>query len=204
MANFGPVSIVNRAMHHLGQDRIDSLEDASQRARHAAEAYDGVRQEVLTELEWNCAIKRAQLSALATAPAFGFSHQHALPADCLAVIGTDDPTQRWQIEHYNGARVLLANDTPINLRYVFDLEDANVMTAGLRECIALKLAADIANRITAQPELKAAMMNAYQQTLRSRRGKDARETSLTRIQPRGWVDAHYGGGDELILPWSEA
>lgn len=55
------VDIANRALSRLGAARITSLEQDVKNARAAKAALEVVREEVLTDHPWNCAVKRGTL-----------------------------------------------------------------------------------------------------------------------------------------------
>lgn len=66
---------------------------------------------------WNCAVKRAQLSPVDDAPAYGYRHAYLLPGDwvrTLKVGGYLDFTEDFRHE----GRYLLAGSSPTFLRYV--------------------------------------------------------------------------------------
>ena len=141
------VQICNRALQKLGSDSITSLADATEPARECNRAYFDVRDAELRDHNWNFAITRVQLAALATGPVWGFDKQFQLPADCLRVIevnGLNDPGA-WTVE----GRMLLANAAaPLDVRYVKRETDAGLFDPLFAEALASRLAAELAEPLT--------------------------------------------------------
>jgi|HigsolmetaAR203D_1030402.scaffolds.fasta_scaffold04141_4 hypothetical protein len=184
------VGICNRALSLLGQKSITSLEDNDQAARLCAETYGPVRDAVLRDHPWNCAIARADLAPLSERPAFGFGRQFELPADCLRVLelwGTDGP---WKIE----GRRLLTDATRALIRYIRRVEDPNQFDALLVEAIAARLAADLCEPITQKSTLTQSLWELYGQKLRAARSADAQEGTAEDLVGDVWLTARLGYG----------
>jgi hypothetical protein len=200
VADIGKVTIINAALLHLGQDRISSPADDSQRARYALERYDMIRQEVLVSVPWNCARELAALSQLATDPAWGWAYQYSLPDDCLLVLRMGENTNEWKVK----GRKLLTNADSANIEYIFDLEDPAVMTPLLRECIAMKLASELAVRVASMPDARSLMIRRYEECIAKAGGVEATESSLQKFIVREWDDAHYGFEGGAYRGWHES
>src|SRR5690606_7797987 len=113
MAN-NAVSICNMALGELGINAITSLDQATADARLCNRFYEQTRDEVLRAHPWNFAIKRVNLSAISTAPVFGWLYQYQLPSDYLRLIQLngweeDEQADRWEIE----ADKLLTDETTV-------------------------------------------------------------------------------------------
>ena len=94
---------------------------------------------------WNFALKRATLSALATAPAFGYTYQYQLPTDYIRAVefnaqaaGTSQAL--FEIE----GDKLLTNDATAELRYVYRNEDVSSWDDGFQAAFSFALAAAVA------------------------------------------------------------
>ena len=92
------VDICNIALTNLGEPKVVSLTENSERARLCNLRYPDVRDAVLRSHPWNCAMKRAQLTRTTSTPAFGYLYEYSLPADLLRVIGTHDSLVYYLIE----------------------------------------------------------------------------------------------------------
>jgi hypothetical protein len=91
--------------------------------------YDATRRSCLRMFPWNFARKRATLSRLPTAPAFGYADAYQLPNDYLqyVFIGEDpvtDPITDFVVE---GNHLLIDNDGASSLQicYIWDIQDVS-------------------------------------------------------------------------------
>ncbi|MDG4721588.1 MULTISPECIES: hypothetical protein [Thalassospira] len=96
--------IANIAMQLIGEQPITSLDEDSDRARLAKAYFRGAVDRVLAAHSWTWAKKRSLLSDATETPAFGYSYQYLLPADCLRVWSIEKEgislgvTQKWERE----------------------------------------------------------------------------------------------------------
>ena len=77
------VQICNGALNQLGASTILTLTEDSKNARLCNARYENVRDAVFRHHPWNCLQKRIQLPADTETPAWGYTKQFTLPADCL-------------------------------------------------------------------------------------------------------------------------
>ena len=80
------VQICNGALNQLGASTILTLTEDSKNARLCNARYENVRDAVFRHHPWNCLQKRLALPADTEAPAWGFTKQFTLPADCLRLL----------------------------------------------------------------------------------------------------------------------
>jgi hypothetical protein len=143
------VEICNRALQKLGAKRIVSLTEDSPNARSCNFAYTIIRDEELRKHTWSCATKRASLAALTELPLFGKALAFQLPSDFIRLLPPDASqnlnTHDWQIE---GNKIYTDYGAPLEIRYVFRLEDPNVMDSLFKDVVAVKLAMELAEEIT--------------------------------------------------------
>ncbi len=104
------VGIVNIALARIGEQPLSSLTDDNEAGRLANRHYASLRDAVLRERQWNCAVRRAVLPSLATAPSFGFSACFSLPSDFIRLISLEDIGQDFAIENTSDGRVICADD----------------------------------------------------------------------------------------------
>lgn len=175
------VEIANNALSMLGDDPITSLADDTERARLVNRIYPQTRDAVLRSHPWNCAITRATLGRLSTAPAFGWLYQYALPTDpyCLRVLALNDDEacadsgDEFKVE----GKALLTNTTTANIRYIQRITDPAQYDALLYEALSAKLAAKMAYPITKSQATAQAMLATYNGMLREARTIDGQEGS---------------------------
>lgn len=184
------VEIANRALDLLGAEAIVALTEDSENARAINRSYNIVLRSMLRKHVWNCAKKRVVLAPLAATPAFDYTYQFQLPADCLRPIFPNDATD-WSIE--KGKVLLTNNGNVLNLLYISMLDDPNDMDACFVEVFAGELAAKNCEKLTqsvskrreAKDELKTAWIDA--------RKANAFESIPNQQDFSSWVDARVTG-----------
>ena len=143
------VQICNRALQKLGAKRITSLTEDSPNARSCNVAYDDIREAELRAHTWNCAVKRAQLAEDSDTPLFGKSARFQLPSDFLRLLPKDPEENLNTIDFQIEQNYIYTNFVaPLDIRYIFNLEDPNVMDTLLREAIAARIAMELCEEIT--------------------------------------------------------
>jgi|TARA_X000001388_G_scaffold813_1_gene1064 hypothetical protein len=165
------VDICNGALNQLGASTILSLTEDSKNARLCNARYTQVRDAVFRSHPWNCLQKRVQLAADSDAPAWGFTKQYTLPADCLRVLTILDYDADYKIE---GRKILTDNST-MKILYVSRIEDPNEYDELLRETLSAALAADIAYAVTSSNPTASNMYNLFQDKLKDARFVDSTE-----------------------------
>lgn len=165
------VQICNSALNQLGASSITALTDDSKNARLCNERYTTIRDAVFRSHPWNCLIKRVQLAQDTATPAWGFTYQYTLPADCLRILGIKDYNSDYKVE----GRKLLIDESSVYLIYLAQITDVNELDVLLRETISAHLAQDIAYAITANLQVSKLMAEKYQAKLSEARHTDASE-----------------------------
>jgi hypothetical protein len=183
------VAIMNMALITIGERMITASTEDTKAARVADARYPDVRDEVLSAHPWNCATKRAALSQLATAPAFGFTYEYQLPADYLYLVQLEDPKEEYEIEDNK----ILSDNSTMKIIYVYQLTEVPKMTPSLVSAIAAKLAFEISNALARDPERSKTLWDAYQAKLSEARFVNATENPDRRFRTHSWTDARMTG-----------
>ena len=165
------VDICNGALNQLGASTILTLTEDSKNARLCNARYTQVRDAVFRSHPWNCLQKRVQLAADTDTPAWGFTKQYTLPADCLRVLTILDYDADYKIE---GRKILTDNST-MKILYISREEDPNQYDELLRETLSAALAADIAYAVTSSNPTASNMYNLFQDKLKDARFVDSTE-----------------------------
>ena len=165
------VDICNGALNQLGASTILTLTEDSKNARLCNARFTQVRDAVFRSHPWNCLQKRVQLAADSDAPAWGFTKQYTLPADCLRVLTILDYDADYKIE---GRKILTDNST-MKILYISRIEDPNEYDELLRETLSAALAADIAYAVTSSNPTASNMYNLFQDKLKDARFVDSTE-----------------------------
>ena len=165
------VDICNGALNQLGATTILTLTEDSKNARLCNARYTQIRDSVFRSHPWNCLQKRLQLAADSDAPAWGFTKQYTLPADCLRVLTILDYDADYKIE---GRKILTDNST-MKILYISRIEDPNEYDELLRETLSAAIAADIAYAVTSSNPTATNMYNLFQSKLKEARFVDSTE-----------------------------
>ena len=165
------VDICNGALNQLGATTILSLTEDSKNARLCNARYTQVRDGIFRSHPWNCLQKRTSLAKDATAPAWGFTAQFTLPADCLRLLYIIDYDSNYKVE----GRKILSNTSTMKILYISRVEDPNQYDELLRETLSAALAADIAFAVTSNNQTAQNMYQLFQDKLRDARFVDSTE-----------------------------
>lgn len=158
-------AICNLALAHLGEARIESLDEDNLASRACALHYGPTRDMVLRSHRWNFAQARVTLSESADAPAFGPAHQYPLPSDCLRVLECNETEDGDVIsnEYPVEGRCIVTNADTLNLVYVKRIEDVSQFDALFVEAFALKLAIVLSETIRGTTGKTADLAQQYEQ-----------------------------------------
>jgi len=183
-------AICNTALTRLGHDQIASLDDESTAGRACKLLYRQTRDSLLREHPWNFAIRRATLARESAAPEFEYAYRYPLPADCLRVIrlgeevySSADPDYRVE-----GGRVL-TDEGSVHVEYIAQVADAESFDPMFADCLAQRLAAELAIRLTDNSTLAEQAWRVYAQKLSLARTFDAREGTPRTIEADNWTVA---------------
>lgn len=183
------VDICNSALIKVGADRIISLTEDNQRARLCNEQYSKLRDDLLRAHPWNFAIKRVELAQSSTAPAFDYDYAFDIPSDCLRVLGTDlTSDDDFKIE---AGRRIVCNSSALSLKYIAQITDVGYFDSVFTECLAFKIAADIAYSLSGSASLAELLYRQYKEKLSEARSFDAQEGSADRILSDEWINSRY-------------
>lgn len=142
--------ICSNALRKLGDQPITALTDDSDRARNCNNIYPEIRDELLEARNWNFATERKSLARISTAPAFTWSYQYSLPADCLRPIRLQYIDEDYVIEGRN----LLTDAETVNLIYLKQVTDPNQFTPSFIIALEARMAAELAYPITGDMQLQ--------------------------------------------------
>lgn len=191
MAMANAVSICSNALLMLGAQTINDLNEPVDRAKIASNLYETVRDDLLRDHPWNCTIRRSVLSPDAEPPAFGYSNQFELPADCLRVLEVSESGS--QIDYLLEGRRLLANTTVLELRYVYLNDVENTWDAGLVKLLTVAMAAAMAYPITQSAALQQSFEQKLEQAKRRARAIDGQEDPAQTLGDERLYAARLGG-----------
>lgn len=171
------ITICSNALMRLGANKFDSFTQAdpagenNTQVRLCEELWETVRRQVLRANTWNCALKRASLTADVTAPAFGFAKRYPKPADWLRTVFVGINPEDTYVYRTEGA-YFLTDETAFPLLYVYDNTDPTTYDAGLVEALEIAMAAALAYPVTQSTSLAAELTSLLERVLIKARGLD--------------------------------
>lgn len=180
------VDIVNFALDRLGATPIISMADVGIAAT-ASRLYPLARRSVLQGFPWNEAITRMSIPADAETPAYGFSKSYTVPANCLRLLEVATHAE-YQVE---GNKILTDADAPLNIRYVYDLEDTSAYSPLLVDALSAYLAFEMCETVTQSNTKKEAQYVRYNDVLKEAKKADAAQQPPTMVENDDWLYARY-------------
>jgi len=165
------VDICNGALNQLGASTILTLTEDSKNARLCNARFTQVRDSIFRSHPWNCLQKRVELAADSDTPAWGFTSQFTIPADCLRVLTILDFDSDYKIE----GRKILTDNSSMKILYISRVTDPNEYDELLRETLSAALAADIAYAVTSSNPTASNMYKLFQDKLKEARFVDSTE-----------------------------
>lgn len=196
------IDICNLALTKLGAMRILSFADNTKAARSLNAIYALERDNELSAHQWNFAIVRTTLPALANAPAFDYTLAYQLPDDCLRVIQVGDTAPGSTRTDYlteDGADyriegktivtggVTAAGASPLPLRYIARITDPNMFDAGFIKAFACRLAMEMAEDLTQSSSKRQLAQGEYKEAILSAIRADSIELPPEPLPDNTWV-----------------
>lgn len=163
------VTIANIALNALGEARINSLDEDSERATKIKAVFPYVRDEVLRSAPWNFAIGRCEPALLSETPLFEYSCYHQLPSNCLRVLTVYDSGGEKLVDEKGDplwrreGDKIASDESSIFVKYIKRVTDANQYDAHFITLFGWRLACEVAFAITANKGLMVDMSKVYKE-----------------------------------------
>jgi hypothetical protein len=151
MPGYTQTDIANLALSHLGDRRINDIEDTNDtNAEIVADNYLHAVDFVFESHEWRWALKQAQLALLPTTPVVRYAYQYSLPSHFARLANLSDSalmyplSDEWDIIDQK----LMTNLGVAYCEYVSSHWDESIWPAFFAEPVSVKLAALCAPRVS--------------------------------------------------------
>ena len=157
------IEICNKALAHLRQRPIASLDDRTPEASQCKQFYGSAVEETLRAADWAFARMLAPAAVVADATAFpGYAYAFAYPANCAALRGfaksnRADPDVKYTTANTPVGRVIYTNHINPVLIYTIDNPQVADFDAGFCNALEYYLAAKIAIALTGKANLMQGM-----------------------------------------------
>jgi hypothetical protein len=190
------VSIANRALTKLGEDRVLLLTDDNKRARTINQMFDDVLDAELRRYRWTFAITRDSLPALADAPAWGYAYKYPLPSDYLALVQVNDIYVRagnssalWSVE---AGHILTNIEAPLKVRYIQRVTNPGLFDPMFSEALACKLAMEACETLTQSETKFNRLAEQYKVAVLDAQRQSSIENPPDELPQGSWLDARNG------------
>jgi hypothetical protein len=189
------VDICNLALTKLGAARITSLLDETKQAKALNAIFDMERDALLSEHPWTFAIKRAEIPASSTAPAFGWLRAYPLPADYLKLVQVGDVWTFYDAGDLGGlfdveAGAVLSDEvSPLQIRYVYRVTNAGLFSSTFGIALAARLRSSVAEELTQNLSKKNDADEDYRAAIHQAKRANDIERPPQRVPDLSWVRA---------------
>lgn len=196
------VDIANSALTKLGETRIMSLTENAKGAREINAVFTLRRDKLLRAFNWNFALTRTSLSALADEPDWGYTLQYQLPADCLRVVQVNDvwvipglsdfmggpDDEPFKIE---GRRILTNYAAPLKVRYLKRVTNPAEFDACFVEVFAYDLAYETCEAITQSSTKKESLREGKRMEILEAIRANAIELPPSQVPDDSWIASRF-------------
>jgi hypothetical protein len=196
------VDIANLATGFFGEDdQIRSPDDDSKPARAVRAVWAKVRKFVFTKANWSCGRRRSRIAARAADNAFPvldpYTHAFPVPARFARLVRILEPAEL-RAEYVllrgpKGREIHIAHSGPLEIEWIEDVQEWSLWSAEFTEAFAMRLAWQIADRLSGDKQRKQQALEAYLGALRDGAGSDARQQPPMRHAATDWAAARRGG-----------
>ncbi len=203
------VTIANLATGFFGEDdQIRSLDEDSKPARTVRAVWDELRRFVLSKGEWDFATRTLELSprpAHVDWPVYGYRYAFKLPSSMRRFIAVLEPDfivqSAYRIQAGRQGPEILADSAALTVRFVDDVTECAYWSDGFVEAFAMRLAWQIADRLSGDKQRKQQALDAYETALRRAKGVDAKQNPPRRQTEGEWTRARRGGRLDPSTGW---
>jgi len=185
--------ICNLALDYLEEAPLNSMDtDLGDMARWFRRNFWPMAHALLRKHPWNCAITRAQLSASATAPLFGWTYAYDFPPNCLRVLPlTIDGTENSKSAPHKieGSQILTDLPAPLNMRFLRRIVQTGEFDDTFANFLAISLAQKAAHKLTGKQSYAQLMAQMAQAALTEAEQLDALEGTPDDPEDDFWISA---------------
>lgn len=184
----------------LGEKRLSSLSDDSEKAENIASGWDMLRDRILRRQAWHFAIERTSLAADSATPAWGFDYQYSLAANVVKVLqvgeyypGPDlSPYRNSDAAPYRieGRKIVTNDGAPLKVKWVVNSVAVGEWDASFAALMAAELAEFLQPRAV-QSDATAQRIQAWRiEALAEANATNAIEDPSEPLADDTWLAAH--------------
>lgn len=182
------VSIASSALIKLGQEPITDLSADQKSSRLCNARFAMIRNSVLESYEWGVATKTIELAAVSDVVIdFDWAYAFDLPADYMKMQRGEDLFDDYEVFSGN----LYADVNPFKIKYTWKNTNSGSYTYCLAECIAWRLAADLAYSLTNSQPTAEAMLKGYELELKNARYSDSHKKTPQPLVAEDFIRSRF-------------
>lgn len=182
--------IANMALDVLKEGAIGSLDEGRPIARWLKRNFAVTRDSVLSDADWNFAMKRMAIARDTAGPAFGWLYAYTLPADLIRLvpITSDGNIEGSPIRHeVENGKVLTDASGPLKIRYIYRNENYGQYPAAFQEALAGRLALKMAHWLTGKASYAQMAQNMYNDAMKRAWAVDAMQGTSPTAADDAWI-----------------
>lgn len=198
MTTLTRTNVVNIALAHLGDHRIEAWEDDSPSASDARDQWELARLMALSAYEWAFASRVTKLGQNATAPVASWEYRYDQPVKFIRVNRMSDsdsfdssyPFRAW--DYREG--FFETNATELYCDHVYDHETVGAWPPWFVEYMGVELAFRINPKITTSQSHGQTLDQMRDKILHKARARDANLQPIRQVPNGRWYRSMRGGG----------
>lgn len=128
------------------------------------------------------------------APAFDYAYKHLLPSDCLRLVLVNEGQETYRVE----GRYIISDSETLEIKYVYDVTDYDIMDSLFHEALAYYLAWDICYRISQNAQLRQMMLEGYELVCKRAKFVNAVEEPADILQADDFVEARRNSAQQYV------
>lgn len=182
------VSICNLSLSWLAGELITSLDDDTNEAKICKANYDQARDAVLEDRAWTFATARYRWTPLTATPTFGYAYAFLIDPEVLRVLEVRDNDDKangatyldWRREENH----IVCDVSAIYVKAIKRIVDTSRFPPAFVQCLAARIAADIAITMTESRSIQQDMWNLYMKKLDDAMATDGSQGKTDIIESR--------------------
>jgi hypothetical protein len=176
--------IANRALSKLGEKRVSNIDTVDKKSANVIRfMWDSVRDAMLQAYPWNFSVKRKQIGADGSTPAWGWSKQYSLPSDFLSLLSIKDKPD-YTIE---GGYIMTNSTSPIYIKYISRITNTGQFDALFTEAFAAQLAVEACEELTQSNTKKQILIQERDRIIEKAYASDAIQNPSVDLETDEWL-----------------
>ena len=185
-------SIANKALSRIGAEQISSITDGTANADIMNLLYQTSLKALLSECQWNFAIKRAALTSSASISlSFSFSgeaYQYEKPTDIVRILEVSDQYATWRDE----GSYIISDTAGLGLKYIYFDDDPSNYPASFIDAFIDRLAYEAAYMILNSASMAERLLEKYNKlSLPKAKSENAQVGTHQVVNDDAWELAKY-------------